>query len=93
MPLEYEEGFTPPPYSLELYHLKTKEFVKPLLGKKVKDIKLAEEYGLAVIIFDDDTALEISGEDCFDFDVSIIPGKEQNKCQQEQPENFSPQSV
>ena len=76
MPLEYEEGFTPTPHFLEMHHLKTQEFLKPLIGKVVKDIKYAESYCSILIIFDDETELDIMGEDCFDFHVTINPGKE-----------------
>jgi hypothetical protein len=76
MPLEYEDGYTPLPHSLEMHRLKTKEFLKPLIGKVVKDIKYAEDYGYIIVIFDDETELDIMGDECFDFHVEITPGKE-----------------
>lgn len=76
MPLEYEDDYVPKEHFLEMHRLKTPEFLKEIIGKTIKDIKYPDGYSCVLIIFTDETELEINAEDCFDFDVSIIPGKE-----------------
>jgi len=76
MPLEYEEGFTPTPHFLETRHLKTQEKHKCLIGKTVRDIKCADEYGVVLIIFTDGTELEITGGNhYFEVEIDIPKGE------------------
>ncbi|HJU58794.1 MAG TPA: hypothetical protein VJ583_03540, partial [Nitrososphaeraceae archaeon] len=68
-PLEYEDGYQPEEPFLELRRLKTQEKYKKLIGKTVKDIKCADEYGCLLVIFTDGTELEVDSNECFDFTV------------------------
>lgn len=73
MALQYEDGFIPEkPHFLYINHLKTQEFLKPFIGKIVKDIKYPEGYSTLLIIFEDGAELEVDAEDCFDFRVNGV---------------------
>jgi len=74
----YEDGYFPPPFTLNMYKLKTLEKNIPLIGKTIKDIK---EYASCVLIlFTDGSEIEISVGGQFDeFNVDItLAGRIQN---------------
>lgn len=90
MPLEYEDGYVPEEGFLEMHHLKTSELLKPLIGKVIKDIKMADEYGAMLVIFTDGSELDIDAEDCFNFHalISKVLSKEDDGEQLPESEHY-----